>query len=146
MHKSGEVLNSLITINNDRIKGYETALVETKDADLKSFFTQFIQTSENAKSELEAELVKLGEKPDDGTRLEGKIYRIWMDFKAAVTGKDRKAILSSCEFGEDVALNAYKEALEEEHLDSTYRPMIESQKTMIKSEHDRVRMLRDASR
>jgi len=146
MHKSAEVLTSLLTINNDRIKGYETALDETKDADLKSLFTQFIQTSQTAKKELETELVKLGEDPDDGTRLDGKIYRAWMDLKSAVTGNDRTAILSSCEYGEDVALNSYKDALEQEHLDGMYRPMIESQKTMIKMEHDRVKSLRDSSK
>jgi len=143
MHKSTEVLNSLITINNDRIKGYETALDETKDADLKSLFTQFIQTSKNAKRELEVEVVQLGEKPDDGTRLDGKIYRVWMDFKAAVTGKDREGILNSCEYGEDVALNTYKDALEEDHVDPMYIPMIESQRDRIKMEHDRVKSLRD---
>lgn len=145
MHKSAEVLNSLITINNDRIKGYETALDETKDADLKSLFTQFIETSKNAKGELEAEVIQLGEKPDDGTRMDGKIYRVWMDFKAAVTGKDRTAILNSCEYGEDVALNTYKDALEEEHVDPKYKPMIESQKARIKVEHDRVKSLRDSA-
>ena len=143
MHKSAEVLNSLITINNDRIQGYETAFDETKDADLKSLFTQFIQTSKNAKRELEAEVIQLGEKPDDGTRLDGKIYRVWMDFKAAITGKDREGILNSCEYGEDVALNTYKDALEEDHVDSKYIPMIESQRDRIKMEHDRVKNLRD---
>ena len=145
MQKSTEVLNSLITINNDRIKGYETAIEETKDADLKSLFSQFIQTSKTAKKELEDELVKQGEQPEEGTRFDGKIYRVWMDFKAAVTGKDRKGILSSCEYGEDVALNSYKEALEDKQLDSTFRPLIESQNALIKMEHDRVKSLRDTA-
>lgn len=138
MHKSAEVLNSLITINNDRIQGYETALDETKDADLKSLFSRFIQTSVSAKKELEVEVVKLGEKPDDGTRLDGKIYRLWMDFKAAVTGKDREAILNSCEYGEDVALQSYEDALDEEHLDTTYKTLIESQRDKIQKDHDQV--------
>jgi len=56
MHKSAEVLNSLLTINNDRIQGYKTAIDETTDADLKSLFSQFIQTSQSAKKELEAAL------------------------------------------------------------------------------------------
>lgn len=143
MHKSAEVLTSLLTINNDRIKVYETALDETKDADLKSLFIQFIRTSETGKKELESELVKLGKKPNDSTRLDGKIYRMWMDFKAAVTGKDRTAILSSCEYGEDVALNFYKDALKQEHLDDIYTPMIESQKARIKMAYDHVKFLMD---
>jgi hypothetical protein len=32
------VLNTLITINNDRIEGYETATKETEEQDLKTLF------------------------------------------------------------------------------------------------------------
>ena len=143
MPTSAEILNSLITINNDRIKGYETALEETKDADLKSLFSKFIQTSRAAKKELDAEVIKLGEEPENGTRLDGKIYRLWMDFKAAVTGKNRESILNSCEYGEDVALQSYKDALDEEDLGTTYKTLIESQRARIQKDHDRVKQLRD---
>ncbi|MCC7453297.1 MAG: hypothetical protein IT222_03950, partial [Crocinitomix sp.] len=44
--KSIEVLTTLITINNDRIEGYETASKESKESDLKSLFAKFIATSE----------------------------------------------------------------------------------------------------
>lgn len=33
-----------------------------------------------------------------------------MDVKAALTGKDRKAILNSCEYGEDIAKDSYEKA------------------------------------
>jgi uncharacterized protein (TIGR02284 family) len=145
MHKSAEVLNNLIIINNDRIKGYETAIEETNDEDLKRLFAEFIQNSKAAKRELEGEVIKLGEKPEDGTRTDGKIYRAWMDFKAMVTGKDRKAILSSCEYGEDVALNSYERALKEEHLSASYKPLIISQQAMIQADHDRVKRMLDAA-
>lgn len=69
-----------------------------------------------------------------------------MDFKAAVTGKDRKAILNSCEYGEDVALQSYKDALDEEDLGTTYKSLIESQRANIKKDHDRVKSLRDTAR
>ena len=39
--KTIELLNSLITINNDRIQGYETAAKETKDEELKTLFGRF---------------------------------------------------------------------------------------------------------
>jgi hypothetical protein len=54
------LLNSLIIINNDRIAGYETAMEETEDADLKVQFAQCIQTSEACKTELVVEVHKLG--------------------------------------------------------------------------------------
>ncbi len=47
--KAIEVLNSLITINNDRIEGYETASKETEEHDLKTLFAQFISTSRKCK-------------------------------------------------------------------------------------------------
>jgi hypothetical protein len=44
--KTIEVLNTLITINNDRIEGYETAAKETEKQDLKVLFAQFSSTSQ----------------------------------------------------------------------------------------------------
>ena len=143
--KSVDVLNSLITINNDRIAGYETALDEAKDEDLKTLFTQYMQNSQACKSELVAEVQKLGGKPEDGTRTDGKIYRAWMDFKSMLSGKDRKAILSSCEYGEDVAVNSYAKALKDKNLSAAYIPMVTTQYNKIKMDHDRVRHLRDAA-
>jgi uncharacterized protein (TIGR02284 family) len=142
--KSIDVLNNLITINNDRIQGYETAIDETKDADLKSEFARFIATSQECKSELIAAVTKLGGKPAEGTRPDGKIYRAWMDFKALVTGKDRKAILNSCEYGEDVAVNTYEKALKDEDLSSEYITLVSEQYGKIKADHDTVRSMRDA--
>ena len=45
------VLNTLITINNDRIEGYETASKETEEQDLKTLFAQFSSTSQKCKHE-----------------------------------------------------------------------------------------------
>lgn len=143
--KSVDVLNSLITINNDRIAGYETALDEANDEDLKMLFAQYKHNSEACRSELVAEVQKLGGKPEEGTRTDGKIYRAWMDFKSMVTGKDRKSILNSCEYGEDVAVNSYEKALKSKDLSSAYVPMVTAQYNRIKLDHDRVRLLRDAA-
>jgi uncharacterized protein (TIGR02284 family) len=148
--KSIDALNTLIEINNDRIEGYETASKETDEADLKSLFAQLAQTSYTCKSELVAEVEALGGEPIEGTKVSGKFFRVWMDVKAALTGKDRKAILNSCEYGEDAAVDTYKKVLEnhvkndEEELTSDQIAMIEEQYELIKADHDTVRSLRDA--
>jgi uncharacterized protein (TIGR02284 family) len=139
------VLNSLVVINNDRMAGYETAIEETKDPDLKALFSEYIQTSQACRSELVAEVNKIGGQPDEGTRIDGKIYRTWMDFKSMVTGKDRKAILGSCEKGEDVALNAYEKALKDKDLPSSLSSLIAAQYSKIKMNHNEVRKMRDAA-
>ena len=145
-NKSIDVLNSLIEINNDRIQGYETAMEESKDQDLKSMFADFMKTSQECKQELISEVSKLGGKPEEGTRVDGKIYRMWMDFKAAVTGKDRKGILKSCEYGEDVAVHTYEKVLEDKtsELTAGQLALVTKQYAMIKAGHDKVRAMRDA--
>lgn len=142
--KSIEVLNSLLEINNDRIAGYETAINETEDADLKGLFSALMQTSQKCKTELVAEVRKLGGLPVEGTKATGKLYRLWMDFKSALTSKDRKTILNSCEFGEDVAVGTYEKALREnESLTADQQTMVNTQFALIKADHDKVKNLRD---
>ena len=118
---------------------------ETEEADLETLFSGFINTSENCRQELINEVTKLGGTPADGTRADGKLYRIWMDLKAAVTGKDRKAILSSCEYGEDVAVHTYEKALKDTSaLTPGLQAIITSQHAKIKADHDKVKSMRDA--
>ncbi|MDQ3016488.1 MAG: PA2169 family four-helix-bundle protein [Bacteroidota bacterium] len=143
--KSIDVLNSLITINNDRIEGYKTAIEETEDQDLITMFNHCMETSQECKSELVAEVNGLGGEPEDGTRIDGKIYRAWMDFKSLLTGKDRKAILNSCEYGEDVAVHTYERAMKDADLSSAHNSIVSAQYAKIKADHDKVRNMRDAA-
>jgi uncharacterized protein (TIGR02284 family) len=141
-----EVLNDLIEINNDRIAGYTRAARETEsdDMDLKAIFDRMADESRQYIGELTQEVVKLGGKPETGTTASGKIYRAWMDVKATFTGNDRKAILASCEFGEDAAQKAYDAALTtDEELPSDVRQLIANQKASLKTSHDVIKKYRD---
>lgn len=144
--KTIDVLNSLITINNDRIEGYETASEATDEQDLKALFARFISTSQKCKQELVGEVQKLGGDVAEGTKTSGKFFRAWMDVKAALTGRDRKAILNSCEYGEDQAQDTYEDVLENdlEDLKVSYRKMISDQKSLLNADHHHVKDLRDA--
>lgn len=144
--KTIDALNELVTINNDRIEGYKTASDETEEQDLKALFTRFIAHSEKCRQELVAEVSRLGGEAAEGTMVSGKFFRAWMDVKAALTGKDRKVILDSCEFGEDAAVKAYEHALTEHLEDFTpeQQHLVRSQFDVIKSDHDEVRAMRDA--
>ena len=143
--KTIAVLNTLITINNDRIEGYETASKETEEQDLKTMFAQFSSTSKKCKQELTNEVSKLGGTAAEGTLTIGKFFRVWMDVKAALTGKDRKAILNSCEYGEDQAKDTYEKALEndKENLSIEQQTMIKAQHTLLGADHDKVKSMRD---
>ena len=145
--KTIEVLNTLITINNDRIEGYETAAKETEEQDLKILFAQFSSTSQKCKTELINEVSNLGGTAAEGTLISGKFFRVWMDVKAALTGQDRKAILNSCEYGEDAAKDIYENALENdlENLNANQQTMIKTQLTLLVADHDKVVSMRDSA-
>lgn len=138
-------LNSLIEINNDRIEGYDTAANETNESDLKSLFAELSTTSHENLDALRVEIEKLNGTAESGTRTTGKFFRAWMDVKAALTGNDRHEILSSCEFGEDKALEAYDNLLDENDagLDSTQLALIRTQQARLRADHDKVKSLRD---
>jgi len=139
------VLNDLVVINNDRIEGYKTASEETEDGDLKTLFNSMADESRRYKTELSTEISKLGGSVESGTKTSGKFYRAWMEIKSALTGKDRKAILSSCEFGEDAALEEYDDALSAEELTAECRELIGKQRVSLKASHDKIKALRDSA-
>lgn len=140
------ILNDLIQINHDRVEGYKKAIDELKDedADLKTLFSRYVNESRNYAQELTTEVSRLGGDPADGTTNSGKVYRVWMDLKAAIAGKDRQTILNNCEFGEDAAQKAYDTALNADvNFEPSIREVIVRQKATLKSGHDEVKRLRD---
>lgn len=146
MEKIVNHLNDLIRINHDRVVGYEKAIDELKDGDgdLKALFQRYITESRQYANELTQEVSRLGGDPAEGTTNSGKVYRVWMDLKAAITGKDRKTILDNCEFGEDAAQKAYDMALNADvELEPSLRDLVVRQKATLKAGHDEVKRLRD---
>ncbi len=141
-----ETLNDLIRINNDRINGYEKAGDEIKDTDvdLKAIFSKMGNDSRDYARELSNAVVKLGGEPATDTTISGKIYRTWMDVKAAFATKERLSVLEACEFGEDAAQKAYDSALKSDaEMDAETRQMIMDQKASLRNAHDAIKKYRD---
>lgn len=141
-----DVLNDLIRINHDRVSGYEKAIDELKDGDqdLKTLFNRYINESRQYAQELTTEVTHLGGEAAEGTTNSGKIYRVWMDLKAAITGHDRQTVLNNCEFGEDAAQKAYDMALNSDvEFETSLRELIVQQKAALRVGHDEVKRLRD---
>lgn len=139
-----DVLNTLIQINNDRIDGYGHAEKETDESDLQKLFNGMGAKSRMINNLLANEVRKYGGQPTDSTTTLGKVFRVWMDFKATLTGKDRKAILTSCEFGEDAAQVTYADAIKKgSELPLDIIALIIDQKAQLSEDHNRVKSLRD---
>ncbi len=147
--KLTEVLNDLIRINNDRTTGYVNASGEAKtiDVDLQATFNKMADQSRKFAAQLTNEVNRLGGEPATGTTGSGKIHRAWMDVKATFSGKDRHAILSSCEFGEDAAQKAYKDALASDaEMSAETKQLITDQQSSLKTSHDLIKKYRDAQK
>jgi uncharacterized protein (TIGR02284 family) len=142
---NSETLRDLIRINNDRVTGYSKAATQTDDQELQSLFSQLAQQSRQFASELRSLVSDNDKNVTDETTTAGKIYRTWMDVKATFGGDDRKGILASCEFGEDAAQKAYKQALEDDELTPDVRATVERQKATLRQAHDKIKMMRDTA-
>lgn len=142
-----EVLNGLIEINHDRVNGYEKAIEETKDLDmdLRAIFRSMANDSAKYATELSQLVSGLGGTPADGTTNSGKVYRVWMDIKTTFTGHDRQSVLELCEFGEDAAQKAYREAIASDaEISADTRQLITDQQAKLKTSHDVIKKYRDA--
>ena len=143
--KTATAINDLIIINNDRYEGYKKAADEIKESDLKSLFTEFSNQSKQFAAELRKFVPETKDAAEQETKTSGKLYRIWMDFRSAVSDHDRKSILSSCEFGEDAAKKTYDDVMEHsEDLPSGAMDVIRKQREDLQKGHDTVKSLRDS--
>lgn len=140
-------LNHLIELHNDRIEGYESAINETRELELKPLFLRYARTSIDCKAELVLEVTRLGGAPARGTQISAKFNRIWVNLKTALSNNNQTVILESLEQGEDVALNAYTETLKDgmEFLNPLQQRMLNEQHLMLKLDHDAIKELRDKS-
>ena len=140
-----KTLNNLIETNIDRSKGYETAVEEMKDMEYASRFNEYASQSRTFRNELDALVREFGGEPQKASSASGTVYRAWMETKAALTGKDTKAILGSCEFGEDAAKKSYADAVKDAiDYPTRVQDVINRQQRDILQAHDTIRNLRDS--
>lgn len=90
------------------------------------------------------ETCKGGEAETSG-RAAGAMHRGWVAVKGTLSAYSDKAILEETERGEDLALSAYRKALDES-LPAEVRQVVARQIEGVKRNHEQVRMLRDQAR
>ncbi len=138
-------LNNLIETLKDGQEGFRAASEDVANSGLKSLFSKYSLQRARFAGELQELAHSLGESdPADGGSVAGAVHRGWLNLKAALMSKDEHAVLAECERGEDVAVAAYRKALEQADLPANVRSVIERQAADVKAAHDHVRNLRDS--
>lgn len=139
------VLNDLIETSRDGEQGFRRAAEETTDSKLEALFRKGSASCHAAAHQLQERVISLGGKPGNGGSTHSAAQRGWLDLKAAVTGRDNKAILEECESGEDVAQAHYAGALKKD-LPPEVHTLVEKQYRGVIEIHDQVKALRDRYR
>lgn len=140
--KSISVLNDLIEISRDGAKGFRICAEDVHDHVLQMFFEDRAKSCDEVVRILSDEVKKLGGRPDTTGTTAGALHRFWIEFRTAITDKDKIVVLEECERAEDIAIKAYQDALEED-LPDDLRSLINHQLQGVKRNHERVRQLRD---
>lgn len=138
-------LNGLIETNKDGQQGFADAAEGVESSEIKSVFYEAGQQRAQFAGELQSLVRELGGDPENSGSVAGAIHRGWINLKSAVTGKDEKAILNEAERGEDSAVSAYKNALEQA-LPANVQSVIQNQYSQVQATHDKVKALRDSYR
>jgi uncharacterized protein (TIGR02284 family) len=134
-------LDELLYFVNDRIAGYERAVAESHDAELRGYYKQLVSQSQQFSTDLNTYLTQEGGERETSTTLKGKLYRAWMDAQAAVTGRSEKTILGANIFGEEWALKAYAETLADQTLTGAVRKAVERQFALSQKTYERLKKL-----
>lgn len=136
------ILNELIETSKDGEEGFRSSAENVDDVRLKDFFMRRSTEVGASVRELQALVSALGGVPVDATSIGGTLHRRWMDIKTALTANDNVAVLNETERGEDVALAAYRDALEMD-LPQEIRAIVSRQLEGVKRNHDLVKQLRN---
>lgn len=138
-------LNELLETCRDGQNGFDTAAKAVNDPALKAELMQYSMQRQDFAAELRAAIAALGDRPNDGGSVAAAIHRGWIDLKSMVGMSDRHSILAECERGEDSAVKAYREAIQQ-GLPPVVATIVQTQYEQVQRVHDRVRALRDASK
>ena len=140
-----DTLNKLIKTCKDGEYGFRTSAEHVKSEQLRRVFLERAESCRRGATELQAEVARLGGKPEDDSSTTGTLHRGWVDLKGKLTGDSDQAALDECERGEDAALERYRDAIKED-LPSDIAAIVQRQYEGVKRNHDQIRALRNAMR
>ena len=131
-------LNTLTATLIDSVKGYRDAAANSESGRFQELFRTNADERSRVVEDLRAEVSRLGGEPEDDQSTMGALHQRWLDLKAAVTGRDDKAIINEVERGEDYLKEKFEAALNSDHLSGESRAVVERAYQSVRKGHDQV--------
>jgi uncharacterized protein (TIGR02284 family) len=135
-------LNTLIATTIDSITGYEDAAQNVDSERLREIFRQRASERQRSVEDLRSEVRRLGGDPEDDGSIMGKTHQRFLDLKAAIAGRDEKAIVNEVERGEDYLKEKFETALSSGELSGETRAIVERAYQSVRSGHDQISELK----
>ncbi|HUE80131.1 MAG TPA: PA2169 family four-helix-bundle protein [Sphingomicrobium sp.] len=136
-------LNTLTATLIDSVTGYEDAAANIEGSSrLQQMFRERASERRRVVQDLRAEVSRLGGDAEDDGSFMGKTHQRFLDLKAAVTGRDEKAIVNEVERGEDYLKEKFETALSSSDVSGESRAVIERAYQSVREGHDQVSALK----
>jgi uncharacterized protein (TIGR02284 family) len=135
-------LNTLITTLIDSINGYEDSAANLDSPRIQQLFREKAGERQRVVESLRAEVRRLGGNPEDDGSFLGKTHQRFLDLKAAIAGRDEKAVINETERGEDYLKEKFETALSSSTLSGETRAAVEQAYQSVRSGHDQVSALK----
>ena len=137
-------LNTLIATTIDSVTGYEDSAANIDNERLRETFRQRANERQKVVEDLRAQVRRLGGEPEDSGSFLGKAHQRFEDLKAAITGRDEKAIINEVERGEDYLKEKWQAALQSGNLDGETHDLVERCYQSVKQGHDQISQFKHA--
>ena len=139
---STNTLETLTTTLIDSVNGYSEAASTADSPQFQQIFRKLADERSGVIEDLRGEIRRLGGNPPESGSLLGKAHQTFLDLKAAVTGRDDKAIINEVERGEDYLKEKFEAALKAVDLAPESRSSIERAYQSVRRGHDQMRDLK----
>ena len=136
------ILKTLTSTLNDSVNGYREAAEHAEGNQFQQIFRDNAAERERVSGELQAEVRRLGGTPDEDGTVLGKTHQAFLDLKAAVMGRDDKAIINEVERGEDYLKDKFETALADANLAPESRDIVERAYQSVRKGHDQISQLK----
>ena len=136
------ILKTLTSTLNDSVNGYREAAEHAEGDQFREIFRTNASERERVAGELAGEVRRSGGTPDEDGSLLGKTHQVFLDLKAAVTGRDDKAIINEVERGEDYLKEKFETALASDKLSPESREIVERAFQSVRKGHDQISSLK----